>query len=203
MMMCQSPVATVVVIEAQPEAGSTGSMGGMGGMGGMHGMGGMQADAYSRLRIPALARIARSLADKSGCLNTLESDPALLAMPGGVQPEVVLRVRASSIRVIERSVVAKATDAAKRYIGRYTGGPDPDPDVLQAAEVLLELVCPKQRRVIQSFRSAADGPLAEPTLTGERVETIPGANHERMAMAYAKAQDAALLFWRAKPKSCD
>ena len=201
MTMCQSPVSTVIVIEAQPDGGGKGGMGGMSGMGGM--MGGMQADPYARLDVPPLAQIARRIADKSGCFNTLESDPALLAMPGGVQPEVVLRVRASSIRVVERSLAEKATGAAKRYIGRYTGATETDPDMLQAAEVTLELVCPKQRRVLQSFKGMADAPLGEPTLTGARLDTVPGANHERLAMAYAKAQDAALLFLRAKPKPCD
>ena len=200
MTMCQSPVSTVIVIEAQPEGGS---MSGMSGMSGMGGMDGMQGDPYARLRVPPLARIARTLAEKSDCFGALEADPALLAMPGGVQPEVVLRVRAASIRVVERSLAEKATDAAKRYIGRYTGGAEHEPDVLQAAEVSLELVCPKQRRVIQSFKGMADGPLGDPALTGGRVDTIPGANHERMAMAYAKAQDVALLFLRAKPKPCD
>ena len=115
----------------------------------------------------------------------------------------MLRVRASSIRVLERSLAEKATGAAKRYIGCYTGATEADPDVLEAAEVTLELVCPKQRRVFQSFKGMADGPLGDPTLTGARVETVPGANHERMAIAYAKAQDATLLFLRAKPKPCD
>jgi hypothetical protein len=190
----------VIVIEAQPESGG---MGGMSGMGGMGGMGGMQADPYARLRIPPLARIARTLAEKSACFLTLEADPALLAIPGGVQPEIVLRVRAASIRMVERSLVEKAGDAAKRYIGRYTGGGEADPDVLQSVEVSLEFVCPKQKRVVQTFKGVADSPLGEPGLTGEALDTIPGANHERVAVAYARAQDAALVFLRAKPKPCD
>lgn len=200
MTMCASPVAAVIVIEAQPDAGG---MGGMSGMGGMGGMGGMHSDPYAGLQIPPLVQIARRLADKSGCFRTLEADPALLAIPGGVQPDLALRVRASALRTVERSLAEKATDAAKRYIGRYTGGAHPDPDVLQAAEVSLEFVCPKQRRVIQNFKGSADGPLGEPPLTGERLETVRGANHERVALAYAKAQDAALLYLRAKPRPCD
>jgi len=55
----------------------------------------------------------------------------------------------------------------------------------------------------QIFKGSADGPLGEPTLTGERLDTVRGANHERLALAYAKAQDAALLYLRAKPGPCD
>lgn len=62
-------------------------------------------------------------------------------------------------------------------------------------------VCPKQKRGVQTFKGAADGPLGEPGLTGEALGTMPGANHERVTAAYAKAQDAAVLYLRAKP--CD
>ena len=191
MTTCASPVAAVIVIEAQPDGS------------GMSGLGGTQGDPYARLHIPPIAQIARRLADKSGCLGTLEADAALLAIPGGVQPDLVLRVRASVQRTLERSLVEKATGAAKRYVGRYTGDTETDPDALQAAEVSLEFVCPKQRRVIQVFKGSADGPLGEPPLTGERLDTVRGANHERVALAYAKAQDAALLYLHAKPRPCD
>lgn len=194
---CTTPLATVIVIEAQPDGG------GMAGMSGMGGMGGMQGDPYQRLHIPPLARIARTLAEKSTCFLTLEADPALLAIPGGVQPELALRVRAASIRLVERSFIEKAGSAAKRYIGRYTGGGEADPDALQSVEVSLEILCPKQKRVVQTFKGVADGPLGEPGLSGEALDAIPGANHERVAVAYAKAQDAALVFLRAKPKPCD
>ena len=195
---CDAPLATAIVIEAQPDGGD---------MGGMGGMGGMQRDPYAHLRIAPLAplaRIARALADNSGCFRTLEPDPVLLALVGGVQPDLLLRVRAGSLRVAERSLVEKAIGAAQRYIGRYIGGGEPAADVLQSAEVSLELVCPKQKRIIQVFKGMADGPLGSPTLTGGRVvDTISGANHERMAMAYAQAQDAAVLFLRAKPRPCE
>lgn len=197
---CEAPLATAIIIEAQPEHRE---MGGMGGMGGMHGMGGMNMDPYARLGIAPLARIARTLADKSGCFRTLESDPTLLAIPGGVQPEIALRVRASSIVPVERSLIEKAEGAAKRYIGRYTGGGDAAPDALKSVEVTLEFVCPKQKRVIDAFKGAAEGPLGEPTLSGERLDTVPGANQERMAVAYARAQDAAVSALRAKPKPCE
>lgn len=196
MTTCTSPLATVIVIEAQPESG------GMGGMGGM-GMSGMQGDPYARLQIPPLARIARGLADKSGCFRTLEADPALLAIPGSVQPELALRVRASALHMVERSLPEKATAAARRYIGRITGDVEPEPDALRAAEVMLDLVCPKQRRVIQVFKGSADGALGEPSLTGEHLDTVRGASHERVALAYAKAQDAALLYLRAGPRPCE
>ena len=194
---CAAPLATVIVIEAQPDGG------GMAGMGGMGGMGGMQGDPYARLHVPPLVQIARTLAENSACFRALEADPALLAIPGGVQPELALRVRAASIRLVERSLIEKAGSAAKRYIGRYTGGGDSDPDALQSVEVSLDIVCPKQKRVAQTFKGVADGPLGEPGLTGGALDTIAGANHERMAVAYAKAQDAALLYLRAKPKPCD
>ncbi|MGB3936772.1 MAG: hypothetical protein WBL29_13810 [Burkholderiales bacterium] len=117
----------------------------MSGMSGMGGMGGMQMDPYARLRIPPMARIARTLAEKSGCLRALEADPALLAIPGGVEPDLALRVRAASIRLVERSLIEKAGSAAKRYIGRHTGGGESDPDTLQSVEVSLEILCPRQK----------------------------------------------------------
>ena len=58
-------------------------------------------------------------------------------------------------------------------------------------------------RVVQVFKGVADGPLGEPSLSGERLDTVPGANHERVAVAYAKAQDAAVSYFRAQPKPCD
>jgi hypothetical protein len=194
---CEAPLATAIVIEAQPENRDGG------GMGGMHGMGGMNMDPYARLGIAPLGRVARTLADKSGCFRTLESDPALLAMPGGVQPEIVLRVRAPSIVLVERSLMEKAESAAKRYAGRYTGSGEMAPEALKSAEVSLEFICPKQKRVVQAFKGAADGPLGEPTLSGERLDTVPGANQERVAVAYAGAQDAAVSALRAKPKPCE
>jgi hypothetical protein len=105
-------------------------------------------------------------------------------------------------RFAHRSLIEKAADAAKRYIGRYTGG-EFDPDALQSVEVSLELVCPKQKRVIPLFKGLADGPLSEPPLTGEPITTIVGGNHERVAVGYAKAHAAAAPFLRAKPNPCD
>ena len=194
---CAAPLATVIVIDAQPDGG------GMAGISGMGGMGGMQGDPYARLQIPPLMQIARALAEKSACFRTLEADPALLAIPGGVQPELALRVRAASIRLVERSLIERAGSAAKRYIGRYTGGGESEPDALQSVEVLLDIVCPKQKRVVQMFKGVADEPLVEPGLTGGAIDTVAGANHERVAVAYARAQDAALLLLRGKPKPCD
>ena len=46
-------------------------------------------------------------------------------------------------------------------------------------------------------------PLGDPPPGGESGEFISGANQQRMAMAYAKAQDAALLSLRAKPRPCE
>ena len=58
---------------------------------------------------------------------------------------------------MERSLVEKASDAAKRYVARYS----------------------------------------------QPIDTILGVNHERVAVVYAKAQDAAVLYLHAKPKPCD
>ena len=80
---------------------------------------------------------------------------------------------------------------------------DTEPDALEAAEVLLEFVCPRQRRVVQGFKGSVEGPLGEPPLTGERLDTVPGANLERVALACARAQDAALLYLRALPRPCE
>ena len=196
---CPSPVATVIVIEAQPE--SAGMMGGMGGMGEM---GSMRGDLYSRLQIRPLVQIARGLADRSGCFRTLESDPALLAMPGGVQPEIVLRVRASALSFVERSLADKASGAVKRYIGRYTGGgTESEPDILQKAEVSLEFVCPRQRQVIRSFQGVAEGTFVEPAEDADRGEAIRNSNREHVGLAYTRAQDAALVFLRAKSRPCE
>ena len=66
-----------------------------------------------RFALGAPSRIARALADASGCFRTLDPEPLLLAMPGGVQPDVVLRVGIERLAPPELSLAGRAQRAGQ------------------------------------------------------------------------------------------
>lgn len=185
MATCAGPLVTVIVVDAGQEPGLPGPQ------------------ELGRFGVGSLARIASTLADRSGCFRLLEPDPELHAIPGTVQPELLLRVRVLGLRTPEQSLIDRGIRAARNYVGSYIGAMGSEPEPLQAAEVSLALVCVKQRRLLQRFAGEVEGELRAGSLIGEKLDTPAGANRERVARAYARAQDAAVLYLRAKPTPCE
>ena len=160
---------------------------------------GAGARQAQRFALGAPSRIARAVADASGCFRTLDPDPLLLAMPGGVQPDLMLRVRLDRL---ESPALSFANRAERTVKTRYFGA-KPVIDRAERAEISLELVCVREKRIAAEFAGAAEGELHSPPLLQEKMEAEGRENRERVAQAYARAQTAALLFLRASQKLCE
>lgn len=153
-------------------------------------------DRQAQLGVPPLARTARRFAEASGCFRLLDADPLLFSLPGAVQPDFLLRVRFVNIELIERSGFERAWHAAYRRAGRYLGHQYVEVEALNAAEIGLALVCPRQRRVAREFAGRDD---ATADLKGT---DLAKSNLERIALAYARAHNAALEFLRTTENPC-
>lgn len=149
----------------------------------------------------APSRIARALADASRCFLTLDPDPLLLAMPGGVHPDVMLRVRLERLDSPEPSLVDRVGRAVRSTSSRYLGG-KPGVERLERVEVTLQMVCAREKRVAAAYAGSAIGALPEPPLLREPAEAVGRENRERFAQAYAKAQTAAVAALRSEPRPC-
>jgi hypothetical protein len=162
---------------------------------------GQGAGDTQRFALGAPSKIARALADASGCFRTLDPDPLLLSMPGGVQPDVMLRVRLARLESPDLSLSDRVGRAAQGVSARYFGGKSAI-DRLERAELALQLVCAREKRVAAEFAGAAEGPLHDPPLLQEPAEAAGRENRERIAQAYARAQAAALKMLRLDPAIC-
>ena len=154
-----------------------------------------------RFALGAPSRIARALADASRCFLTLDPDPLLLGMPGGVRPDVMLRVRLERLGSPEPSLVDRAGRAVQSASSRYLGG-KPPVERLERVDVTLQLVCAREKRVAAEFAAGAEGALHEAPLLREPTEAAGRENRERFAQAYAQAQTAAVAALRLEPRPC-
>ena len=183
---CPLPIARVVVTEDGEE--STRAL----------------RDRQTRLGIPPLVRTARRLAESSGCFRVLDADPLFHLLPGAVQPELLLRARLVSLEMVEQSAVERALHGARRRAGGLLGDTNTaaDAEVLGAAEIGLAIVCPRERRVAHEVMGKSD-PSGEPhDARHDNAVSVATANQGAIALAYARAQNAALAFLRATPQPC-
>lgn len=177
---CESPLAVALVTDA-----ASGSV----------------AREAERFAVGVPSRIARALADASGCFRTLDLDPLPLAMPGGAQPDVILRVRVERLASPELSLAERAGRAGQGVKARHFGD-KAAVDRLERVEVSLELVCARAKRLAAVFVGAADGALQDPPLLRELADAAGRENRERFAQAYARAQTAALAVLRSESRPC-
>lgn len=156
-------------------------------------------ERHARLGIPPFARTALRLIEASGCFRVLDADPLLFALPGAVQPELLLRARVVTLELAERPAPERAWQAVRRRAARYLGDEGLEPETLRSAEVGLALVCPRERRVARNF-SGRSAPA--PQAGGGSEGDVAAMNHERVALAYAAALTDAVAFLRAGSQPC-
>ena len=158
-------------------------------------------DQYRELKLPTPAQIARRVATESGCFETLDPDPLLLALPGAILPDVILRVRPIKLQFTERNLIEKTDAAVRRYFSSYLGGSEHELSALKSIEIGIVLLCPKQRRVLREYVGVdADAALGSSATETTSLDTV---NHQRVIAAYAQAQNEISKFFQHTPNPCD
>ena len=111
---------------------------------------------------------------------------------------------ASFLGPLEQSSVERALHGARRRVGGLLGGAGTvaEGEVLGAAEIGLALVCPLERRVAFEVMGGSDPSDGTHEAQHGNAASVATVNQERIALAYVRAQNAALGFLRSNPKPC-
>ena len=151
------------------------------------------AEQWRALRIPAWHATAKTLALQSRCYTLIDADPLLLALPGAVMPDMILRVRAVKATLYEKTVGDKIDEGVRSYIESYTTwlgakSTTDGPPLLSEIGINVSVLCPLLRRVERDIAATDDAPV-QALLNQNREYTGPQQNAERAERAIAKALD--------------
>ncbi|MBL8381249.1 MAG: hypothetical protein JNM79_25500 [Burkholderiales bacterium] len=116
--------------------------------------------------------LARRRAEAGGCFATLSPDPLLLALPGAVVPEVIVRVRPMRLALHERTLADKIDSGVRGYIEGWTTWlgartTTDGPPLLREAGLRASLLCPATRRVVREIDVVDREPNAPLVQDGE------------------------------------
>jgi hypothetical protein len=179
MQSCQKPLARVMVVEDTVNSNSA------------------LQEQYKQLQVPSVSNVGRQMAATSNCFDVLDSDPLIFTVPGGVQPDFILRVRAKEIKQTAASQSGGMWSKIKTYIASYSmGAMDTPPLKLDSAAVAISLLCHKQKRVAKEFIESENEVAAlqkdGPPLDWQ--DQKPNVNGDIVARAYVKAQNDLLAY---------
>ena len=145
------------------------------------------------LRMQPATDYLRNAAQKSGCFTLMDPDPLLLALPGASMPDVILRIRPNAYDLFEKSLVNKADEYVRNYVGGYvnwfSSNKEQAVPLLGSVSVSIAVLCPKQRRVIRELTLVDDTPNLEPSVATNGASLSFVQNSHRMRRVTASAHN--------------
>lgn len=146
------------------------------------------ADKWRSTRLPApYAQTQRQVA-RLRCLRILDPDPLLLALPGAIMPDIIVRIRPLRAELYDRTLGDKLDAGVRGYIESYTSwlgakSTTEGPPLLREAALGVSVLCTHNRRTVREF-TATDDEATQPL--------VQNGENTAMAQNLARVERAAL-----------
>ena len=145
------------------------------------------AEKWRSTRLPSpYAQTQRQVA-RLRCLRLLDPDPLLLALPGAIMPDIIVRIRPLRAELYDRTLGDKLDAGVRGYIESYTSWlgaktTTEGPPLLREAALGVSVLCTHNRRTVREF-TASDDEATQPL--------VQNGENTAMAQNIARVERAA------------
>ena len=144
------------------------------------------AEKWRETRLPTPYAQARRQVARLSCVNTVDPDPLLLALPGAPLPDLIVRIRPARVELYDRTLGDKLDAGVRGYIESYTTwlgarSTTDGPPLLRTLALSVSVICTRDRRTIRELTALDDEPTQALVQNGEN--TAMAQNTERIERA--------------------